>query len=217
MAYTRIRKVLIGLALLTGRLQNVSGLPAALFEDASPRSLTVTHEETGVVVYSCEAPTTTASSIPAGFSTAVTTVDSESTTGPSTTSPTTLATATVTATSLSGASANATCEGQVNACVGDVTHWDGGLGACGNLVNTNTTFAVALPFEFMGTLSNNNPYCGRSITLYNPVSATTSHAVVQDKCMGCVGRALDCTDVLFDDITDNKGNGRMSGIEWWFD
>jgi hypothetical protein len=258
MAYARITKVLIGLALLTRCLQNVSGLPAALFDDVSPRSLTAANEETGVFFDSCEAPTTPASSTPAvitdwntsdmpslspssvtsyaavstsspvqysnnypspttedaeGFSTAVTTVDSGSTTGPSATSPTALAT--VTAVSLSGASDSATCEGQGNVCVGDVTHWDGGVGACGNQVNTNTTFAVALPYEFMGLLSNNNPYCGRSVTLYNPVSNTTSHAVVQDKCNGCLDRALDCTDVLFNQITDNKGNGRMSGIEWY--
>jgi hypothetical protein len=33
--------------------------------------------------------------------------------------------------------------------------------------------------------------------------------------MGCLDRAIDCTDILFNQITDNMGNGRMSGIEWW--
>jgi hypothetical protein len=113
------------------------------------------------------------------------------------------------------ASTSGTCEGEDNACVGDVTHWDGGLGACGNNVDTNNELAIALPFAFMGTASNNNPYCGRSVTLYNPTSGTTVQAIVQDKCMGCVDRAIDCTDILFNEITDNMGNGRMSGIEWW--
>ena len=113
------------------------------------------------------------------------------------------------------ASTSGTCEGENNACVGDVTHWDGGLGACGNNVDTNNELAVALPYAFMGTASNNNPYCGRSITLYNPTSGTTVQATVQDKCMGCLNRAIDCTDILFNEITDNLGNGRMSGIEWW--
>src|SRR2546421_2010150 len=113
------------------------------------------------------------------------------------------------------ASTSGTCEGENNACIGDVTHWDGGLGACGNNVDTNNELAVALPYAFMGTASNNNPYCGRSITLYNPTSGTTVQATVREKCMGCVGRAIDCTDILFNQITDNLGDGRMSGIEWW--
>jgi hypothetical protein len=113
------------------------------------------------------------------------------------------------------ASTSGTCEGEDNACVGDVTHWDGGLGACGNNVDTNNELAIALPYQFMGTASNNNPYCGRSVTLYNPTSGTTVQATVQDKCMGCYNRSIDCTDILFNQITDNMGNGRMSGIEWW--
>jgi hypothetical protein len=112
-------------------------------------------------------------------------------------------------------STTGTCEGKDNTCVGDVTHWDGGLGACGTAVDTNADFAIALPYEFMGTLSNTNPYCGRSVTLYNPTSGTTVQATVRDKCMGCQDRAIDCTNILFSQITDNIGNGRMSGIQWW--
>ncbi|KAK5465153.1 hypothetical protein LTS15_001716 [Exophiala xenobiotica] len=113
------------------------------------------------------------------------------------------------------ASTSGTCEGQGAACVGDVTHWDGGLGACGWNVNTASDMQIALPFAFMGTLSNTNPYCGRSVTLYNPTSGTTVQATVGDKCMGCVDRAIDCTDALFNAITDGTGDGRVSGIEWW--
>lgn len=114
------------------------------------------------------------------------------------------------------ASSDGTCQGTGAACVGDVTHWDGGLGACGTNVDTTTDLAIALPFAFMGTESNDNPYCGQSVTLYSPSTGTTVQATVRDKCMGCVDRAIDCTDALFDAITDNMGNGRMSGIEWWF-
>ena len=113
------------------------------------------------------------------------------------------------------ASNSADCEGKGAACVGDVTHWDGGLGACGWNVDTNSDLEIALPYEFMGTLSNTNPYCGRSVTLYNPTSGTTVQATVGDKCMGCVDRAIDCTDALFTAITDGTGDGRVSGIEWW--
>ena len=117
--------------------------------------------------------------------------------------------------SVPAGSTTGTCEGSGMPCVGDVTYWDGGLGACGTVVDTDTDLAIALPFEFMGTLSNTNPYCGRSVTLYNPTSGTTVQAVVADKCMGCVDRAIDCTNILFNQITDNLGNGRESGIEWW--
>lgn len=109
-----------------------------------------------------------------------------------------------------------TCEGTGNTCVGDVTHWDGGLGACGWNVDTSSQMAIALPHGFMGTQSNGNPFCGRSVTLVNPTSGTTVQATVGDKCMGCEGRSIDCTDALFNAITDGKGDGRLSGIQWYF-
>lgn len=115
------------------------------------------------------------------------------------------------------ASTSGSCANDANACVGDVTHWDGGLGACGETVDTATDYAVALPYEFMGTLSNTNPMCNDLVTLYNPNSGTTVKAAVKDKCMGCTGRSLDTTDILFNFITDGQGNGRYSGIQWWFD
>lgn len=113
-------------------------------------------------------------------------------------------------------STTGTCEGSGNTCVGDVTHWDGGLGACGWNVDTSSQMAIALPYGFMGTQSNGNPYCGRSVTLVNPTSGTTVQATVGDKCMGCEGRSIDCTDALFNAITDGKGDGRLSGIQWYF-
>jgi hypothetical protein len=107
------------------------------------------------------------------------------------------------------------CEGPSNLCVGDVTHYDGGLGACGWSVDTDATLAVALPVDFMGYRSNDNPYCGRQVTLRNPTSGTVATAVVADKCMGCSARAIDCTNVLFDNITDGMGDGRVHEIQWW--
>jgi len=114
------------------------------------------------------------------------------------------------------ASASNDCDDENDACVGDVTHWDGGVGACGWNVDTDSDYQIALPYAFMGTESNNNPYCGRAVTLYNPNSGTTVSVTVGDKCMGCENRAVDCTDVVFNAITDGEGNGRYSGIEWWF-
>lgn len=113
-------------------------------------------------------------------------------------------------------SSTANCEGTANTCAGDVTHWDGGLGACGWNVDTESQFAIALPHAFMGTQSNGNPYCGRAVTLVNPVSGTTVQATVGDKCMGCEARSIDCTNALFNAITDGKGDGRLTGIQWYF-
>ncbi|EXJ58561.1 hypothetical protein A1O7_05988 [Cladophialophora yegresii CBS 114405] len=110
--------------------------------------------------------------------------------------------------------ADGSCEGSGNACQGDVTHWDGGLGACGWNVDTSSEMQIALPYGFMGTQSNGNPYCGRSVTLYNPDTGNTVQATVGDKCMGCVDRAIDLTDALFNAIVPG-GDGRVSGIQWW--
>lgn len=112
-------------------------------------------------------------------------------------------------------SSSASCEGTSNACSGDITHWDGGLGACGWNVNTNSDMQIALPYGFMGTQSNGNPYCGRSLTIKNPTTGQTVQATVGDKCMGCTGRSIDMTNALFDAI-GNGCDGRCSGFDWWF-
>lgn len=117
----------------------------------------------------------------------------------------------------SGGSESATCEGASSSCKGDITHYDGGLGACGTTVDTEGDMAIALPHEFMGSQSNSNPYCGKSVTVKNPVSGTTVQGTVRDKCMGCVGRSIDLTNKMFNAVTDGKGDGRVKNMEWWFD
>lgn len=110
---------------------------------------------------------------------------------------------------------NNDCLSSSDACSGDITHYDGGLSACGPVVDTNTAMAIALPWEFMGTLSNTNPYCGKTLTIKNPNTGATAQAYVADKCMGCTGRSIDLTDILFDTIAPSC-DGRCSGFEWWF-
>lgn len=112
-------------------------------------------------------------------------------------------------------SSTASCDGEGAACSGDITHWDGGLGACGWNVNTKSDFQIALPHGFMGTQSNGNPYCGKSLTIMNPTTGQTAQATVGDKCMGCDGRSIDLTDALFDAVGGNC-DGRCSGFTWWF-
>ena len=107
-----------------------------------------------------------------------------------------------------------TCVGQGSGCSGDITHWDGGLGACGWNVDTNSDMQIALPYQLMGTQSNGNPYCGKSLTIQGP-AGNLVQATVGDKCMGCTGDSIDLTDVLFTAVAPN-GDGRVSGISWWF-
>jgi hypothetical protein len=70
--------------------------------------------------------------------------------------------------------------------LGEITFYDGGLGACGTVVDTYAEDAIALPVGFMGSLSNSNPLCGRTVTI--KYKGVTSTATVKDKCMGCVSR-----------------------------
>jgi len=98
---------------------------------------------------------------------------------------------------------------------GDITHWDGGLGACGWSVDTSTDMQIAMPVGMMGSQSNGNPFCGKSLTIKNPNTGATAQATVGDKCMGCTGASIDLTDALFAAIGGGC-DGRCSGFEWWF-
>jgi hypothetical protein len=119
--------------------------------------------------------------------------------------------------SLGRPSTSGTCSGTDNRCAGDITYWDGGLGACGWDVNSHTLNQIALPFEFMGTLSNSNPYCGKSVTIYNPATGNTAQATIGDKCMGCTDRSIDLTHQLFNQLTNNNETpGRFHNVQWWF-
>ncbi|RMZ75049.1 hypothetical protein DV737_g5491, partial [Chaetothyriales sp. CBS 132003] len=158
------------------------------------------------------APTSTAST---SSSTAeYTSVASTSSTTSASTSSTTSAAATASSSS-SSSSSSGTCVGSSSDCVGDITHWDGGLGACGWDVDTSSDMQIALPYELMGTLSNNNPYCGQSLTIIGP-SGNEVKATVGDKCMGCTGYDIDLTDILFTTVAPS-GDGRVHDIQWYFD
>lgn len=107
------------------------------------------------------------------------------------------------------------CVGSASNCVGDITHWDGGLGACGWNVDSNSQMQIALPVGLMGPLSNSNPYCGQSVTVKNPNTGATVQATVGDKCMGCTGYSIDLTNALFNAIGGGC-DGRCGGFQWWF-
>jgi expansin (peptidoglycan-binding protein) len=76
----------------------------------------------------------------------------------------------------------------------------------------STEKVVALPYGLMGTQSNGNPYCGKTITVSYGGKTTT--ATVVDKCMGCVGDAIDLSNAAFLELAE-LAVGRATA-EWWF-
>ena len=51
--------------------------------------------------------------------------------------------------STSSSAGDGLCTGSGDSCTGDITHFDGGLGACGKNVDTDGEMAVALPVGLM--------------------------------------------------------------------
>ena len=112
----------------------------------------------------------------------------------------------------SGSSSGGQCS-ESSPCAGDITYYDTGLGACG-ITSTNDQKVVALPHGFMGTLSNDNPYCGRTIAIKCDTTGKTSTATVVDKCMGCDGMSIDLSPAVFDDLA-SEAVGRTTAT-WYF-
>jgi hypothetical protein len=78
-----------------------------------------------------------------------------------------------------------------NKFTGDLTYYQLGLGACGwddsgKDYNSNI---VAISYLMMGEASNNNPMCGKTISI--SAGGKTITAIIRDKCMGCAVDAID--------------------------
>lgn len=120
--------------------------------------------------------------------------------------------ATTTAATSSGGSSTGECSSG-SPCSGDITFYEAGLGACGDTNNSDSDYVVALAHGFMGELSNTNPYCGKTVTIeYN---GATVEATVVDKCMGCVGRDLDLSNIAFKKLGIAESVGRTTA-SWYF-
>ncbi|EFQ98836.1 hypothetical protein MGYG_01851 [Nannizzia gypsea CBS 118893] len=98
-------------------------------------------------------------------------------------------------------------------CLGEITFYDGGLGACGTNIDTNGEDAIALPIDLMGPLSNTNPYCGMQVQI--SYKGKTATATVKDKCAGCTGNNIDMTRFLFYKF-GVEADGRIHDVEWHF-
>ncbi|KAG5988094.1 hypothetical protein E4U52_006922 [Claviceps spartinae] len=98
---------------------------------------------------------------------------------------------------------------------GDITYYAVGLGACGqdDSGKDNSANIVALSHLMMGTQSNGNPMCGKTITIYGNGKSTT--ATVLDKCMGCNHNDIDVSEKVYKELYGSLESGRMP-ISWSF-
>ncbi|GAB1729402.1 hypothetical protein NU195Hw_Modified_149t1 [Hortaea werneckii] len=97
---------------------------------------------------------------------------------------------------------------------GDITHYSPGLGSCG-WTSSSSENIVAIAHGIMdnGANPNNNPLCGQTITI--SYQGSTHQAKVVDTCPGCEDAAIDLSPSLFKAVAPN-GDGRVHGVEWWF-
>ncbi|KAG6008698.1 hypothetical protein E4U21_004053 [Claviceps maximensis] len=98
---------------------------------------------------------------------------------------------------------------------GDLTYYAVGLGACGedDSGKDNSANIVALSHLLMGTQSNGNPMCGKTVTIHGNGKSTT--ATVRDKCMGCKMDDLDVSEKVYKELYGGLDTGRMP-ISWSF-
>ncbi|KAL8953725.1 MAG: hypothetical protein Q9222_000407 [Ikaeria aurantiellina] len=98
-------------------------------------------------------------------------------------------------------------------CVGDITFYDTGLGACGWTNDGTTENVFALAHEMMGAQSNGNPFCGRQAEI--SLNGKTVTGKLVDKCGGCQGQSIDLSHKLFQALA-SEDKGRISGVSWKF-
>jgi hypothetical protein len=98
---------------------------------------------------------------------------------------------------------------------GEITYFALGLGSCG-FDDTNKDHShniVAVSSQLMGTQSNGNPMCGKTITI--KANGKTVQALVHDKCPSCAPGDIDGSENIFLTLFGTLDFGRMK-IEWWF-
>lgn len=93
-------------------------------------------------------------------------------------------------------SSDASTQAGADTKTGDLTYYTVGMGACGedDTGKDQTDNIVALSHLLMGTQSNGNPMCGKTITI--SYGGKTVVATVKDKCMGCDINNIDGTSPL---------------------
>jgi len=98
---------------------------------------------------------------------------------------------------------------------GDATWYDVtvGLGSCGLPIASPDSAVVAMAVGDMknGANSNNNPLCGKTITIN--YGGSTHTAQVYDSCEGCAPGSIDLSQGFFKTVFPS-GDGRVSGVSW---
>lgn len=114
-----------------------------------------------------------------------------------------------------GGSSGGSSSGSSEKMSGEFTYYDVGMGACGEDDSglDETENIVALSHLLMGTVSNGNPMCGKTITI--KANGKTTTAVVKDKCMACKPHDIDVSKKCFKEISGDLEAGRIE-VEWWF-
>jgi hypothetical protein len=99
---------------------------------------------------------------------------------------------------------------------GELTYYTIGQGACGldHSGQDGTISIAALSHLLMGRRSNDNPMCGKTVTI--KANGRYARAIVQDKCMGCAMEDIDVSEKVFLELWDSLDRGRVE-VEWWFD
>ncbi|RKU45671.1 hypothetical protein DL546_005156 [Coniochaeta pulveracea] len=97
---------------------------------------------------------------------------------------------------------------------GDLTYYTVGMGACGedDSGKDESENIVALSHLLMGTVSNGNPYCGKTITI--SYGGKEVVATVKDKCMGCDINNIDVSVGAFKSLMGSTDVGRKA-VDWW--
>jgi hypothetical protein len=98
-------------------------------------------------------------------------------------------------------------------CIGDITYYQTGLGACRVNSNSNIEIVVALPVGLIGSQSNNNPYCSKIVKIINSNSSITTTVV--DKYIGCKDYTINLSTRAFFGLGVDLAVGRKV-ISWYF-
>ncbi|KAI9835563.1 MAG: hypothetical protein M1819_002014 [Sarea resinae] len=160
---------------------------------------------------STQAPSTTPTSTWVPSSTTPTSTTPTSTWSPTSSAYSTSSAAATTSASSGSGSGSTPCP-PGSPCVGEITYFQAGTGACGNTVDGSSDSIIAMPFEMMGSESNGNPFCGKGVKI--SYGGKTIDAVVQDKCPSCDGNHIDLSEAAFTQLLPEASG--TATASWWF-